>query len=98
MWDSTVPRRRRYTVLRPATLLAPPHPRLEGRKEEAMSERAYVGGCFCGAIEARIGGTPAPTGFGHCVSGRQWSGSPVNAFPLCQPIAVTIVRGARLIG
>jgi len=37
-------------------------------------------------------------GFCHCISCRQWSGSPVNAFTLWQPIAVTIVRGAKLIG
>ena len=63
-----------------------------------MSERAYVGGCFCGAIELRIEGKPAAMGFCHCISCRQWSASPVNAFTLWLPTAVTIVRGAMLIG
>ena len=63
-----------------------------------MSERMYVGGCFCGSIELRIEGEPAAMGFCHCISCRQWSASPVNAFTLWQPMAVTIVRGAMLIG
>lgn len=63
-----------------------------------MSEHAYVGGCFCGAVELRVEGRPSAMGFCHCISCRQWSGSPVNAFTLWQPIAVTIVRGAKLIG
>ena len=63
-----------------------------------MSEHAYVGGCPCGAIELRIDGRPAAMGFCHCIGCRKWSASPVNAFTLWQPIAVTIVRGAKLIG
>ena len=58
----------------------------------------YVGGCLCGAIELRIEGKPAAMGFCHCISCRQWSASPVNAFTPWQPMAVTIVRGAMLIG
>ena len=33
-----------------------------------MSEHAYLGGCFCGAIELRIDGKPAAMGFCHCIS------------------------------
>lgn len=63
-----------------------------------MSERGYVGSCFCGAVELRVVGKPAAMGFCHCTSCRQWSAAPVNGFTLWPPGAVTITRGASVIG
>src|SRR4051794_37997671 len=62
------------------------------------TEREYKGRCFCGAVELRVTGDPAAMGFCHCTSCRQWSASPVNAFTLWPPTAVTITRGADLVG
>jgi hypothetical protein len=62
------------------------------------SENQYKGRCFCGAVELSVTGSPAATGYCHCTSCRQWSASPVNAFTLWPPSAVTITRGADQIG
>ncbi|HTY92921.1 MAG TPA: GFA family protein [Steroidobacteraceae bacterium] len=61
-----------------------------------MSE--YQGSCFCGAVAFAVSGAPAVMGYCHCESCRQWSGGPVNAFTLWPPAALTITRGANLIG
>jgi len=53
-----------------------------------------MGRCFCGAVELRVTGEPAAMGYCHCESCRQWSASPVNAFTLWAPSAVTVTRGA----
>lgn len=37
-------------------------------------------------------------GYCHCTSCREWSASPVNAFILWPPSAVTITRGADQLG
>jgi hypothetical protein len=37
-------------------------------------------------------------GYCHCTSCRQWSASPVNAFTLWPPSAVTITRGVEQVG
>jgi hypothetical protein len=58
------------------------------------SENQYRGRCFCGAVELRVVGEPAAMGYCHCESCRQWSASPLNAFTLWPPTAVTITRGA----
>ena len=58
------------------------------------SEREHQGRCFCGAVELVVTGEPAAMGYCHCKSCRQWSASPVNAFTLWPPSAVTIKRGA----
>lgn len=58
------------------------------------SEKQYQGRCFCGAVEVRVSGEPAAMGYCHCESCQQWSASPVNAFTLWSPSAVTITRGA----
>ncbi|HYQ45290.1 MAG TPA: GFA family protein [Polyangiaceae bacterium] len=58
------------------------------------SEKQYQGRCFCGAVELRVTGEPAAMGYCHCESCQQWSASPVNAFTLWSPSAVTITRGA----
>jgi hypothetical protein len=62
------------------------------------TEKEYKGRCFCGAVELRVVGKPAAMGYCHCTSCRQWSASPVNAFTLWAPSAVTITRGADQLG
>ena len=62
------------------------------------TETEYKGRCFCGAVELRVVGTPAGMGYCHCTSCRQWSAAPVNAFTLWPPSAVSITRGAELVG
>ena len=60
-----------------------------------MSEaKKYKGRCFCGAVELQVVGPPAAAGYCHCSSCRKWSASPVNAFTLWPPSAITITRGA----
>jgi hypothetical protein len=59
-----------------------------------MKENEYAGRCFCGAVELRVIGAPEAMGYCHCTSCREWSASPVNAFTLWAPKAVTITRGA----
>ncbi len=56
--------------------------------------KEHKGRCFCGAVEIRVTGDPAVMGYCHCTSCRQWSASPVNAFTLWPPAAVTVTRGA----
>lgn len=55
----------------------------------------HVGGCFCGAIELEVLGSPVAMGYCHCSSCRAWSGAPVNAFSLWKPEAVRITAGAQ---
>jgi len=59
------------------------------------NEKRYKGRCFCGAVELVVRGEPVAAGFCHCSSCRTWSASPVNAFTLWKPDAVTITRGAE---
>jgi hypothetical protein len=63
-----------------------------------MTEKEYKGRCFCGAVQLHVQGAPAAMGYCHCTSCRQWSAGPVNAFTLWPPSAVTITRGADLLG
>jgi hypothetical protein len=63
-----------------------------GRKRMAD---AYLGTCFCGEVELRVTGQPDAMGYCHCRSCRSWSGSPVNAFSLWQPAAVTVTKGSE---
>ena len=63
-----------------------------------MTEKEYKGRCFCGAVQLQVRGAPAAMGYCHCTSCRQWSAGPVNAFTLWPPSAVTITRGAELLG
>jgi hypothetical protein len=60
-----------------------------------MTENEYKGRCFCGAVELRLVGKPVAMGYCHCSSCREWSASPVNAFTLWDPSAVTVTRGAE---
>ena len=61
------------------------------------NDKIYKGSCFCGAIELVVAGEPIATGYCHCRSCRTWSASPVNAFTLWKPDAVTITRGASYV-
>jgi hypothetical protein len=56
------------------------------------------GRCFCGAVEIKVVGEPAAMGYCHCTSCREWAAAPVNAFTLWPPSAVSVVRGAELLG
>lgn len=58
-----------------------------------MTEKAYKGKCFCGAVEIEAVGAPAGMGYCHCASCREWSASPLNAFTLWQPASIKVTRG-----
>jgi hypothetical protein len=59
----------------------------------AMSDKAYSGKCFCGAVEIRVSGEPVAMGYCHCASCRSWSAGPMNAFSLWKPDAVKVTKG-----
>lgn len=59
-----------------------------------MDDNEYVGHCFCGAIELRVTGSPVAMGYCHCESCRVWSASPLNAFTLWPPEAVSLTHGS----
>ena len=59
-----------------------------------MSERAYTGSCFCGAVEIKAEGEPILMGYCHCGDCRHWSGAPVNAFALWNTDKVGVTKGA----
>lgn len=61
-------------------------------------ENHYQGRCFCGAIELEVKGEPEAMGYCHCTSCQAWSASPVNAFTLWPPSAVTVTKGSELLG
>ena len=65
---------------------------------EVAESDAIHGRCFCGAIEIAVTGAPVAMGYCHCESCRSWSASPVNAFTLWMPDAVTVTRGADKVG
>jgi hypothetical protein len=60
--------------------------------------RSVDGSCSCGTVQIVVRGEPVAMGFCHCESCRQWSASPVNAFTLWQPDAVSIARGSERVG
>jgi len=63
-----------------------------------VASDAIHGRCFCGAVEIAVTGAPVAMGYCHCESCRSWSASPVNAFTLWKPDAVTVTRGADKVG
>jgi hypothetical protein len=67
------------------------------QRRTVMSE-IFKGGCFCGAVEFTVSGTPAAAGYCHCASCRSWSAAPVNAFTLWKPEAMKVTKGADSIG
>ena len=56
------------------------------------------GRCFCGAIELEVSGDPMAMGYCHCDDCRKWSSTPVTAFALWAPPAVTITKGEDQVG
>lgn len=56
------------------------------------------GGCFCGAVELEVTGSPVATGYCHCEDCRAWSAAPVNAFSLWAPDSVRVTKGGDKIG
>jgi hypothetical protein len=63
-----------------------------------MSEQSLNGGCFCGAVEIRISGTPEAMGYCHCGDCRAWAAAPINAFTLWKSENVKVTKGADKIG
>jgi hypothetical protein len=55
----------------------------------------HKGQCFCGAVQVGVTGDPVAMGYCHCRSCRSWSASPINAFSLWTPAAVTLMAGAE---
>lgn len=62
-----------------------------------MSE-TYTGRCFCGAVEITVTGDPMAMGYCHCDDCRKWSATPVTAFALWPPEAVTVSAGESELG
>ncbi len=56
---------------------------------------AYLGRCFCGAIELEVTGATVAMGYCHCASCRSWSAAPVNAFTLWKPKDVRVAKGGE---
>ena len=62
------------------------------------TENIHTGSCFCGEVQFEVSGQPTAMGYCHCVSCRQWSAGPVNAFTLWKPEALRVTHGAASIG
>jgi hypothetical protein len=58
----------------------------------------YKGTCFCGAVAIEAAGAPLEMGYCHCSSCRSYAGAPVAAFTLWKSDAVTVRKGADLLG
>ena len=57
----------------------------------------HKGGCFCGAVEIEVSGSPVAMGYCHCNACRSWSAAPVNAFTLWHPENVAVTKGADVL-
>jgi hypothetical protein len=57
----------------------------------------HKGGCFCGAVEIEVSGSPEAMGYCHCNSCRSWSATPVNAFTLWKPENVAVTKGTEVL-
>jgi predicted GNAT family acetyltransferase len=67
--------------------------------EAAKTDAAtYKAGCFCGAVEVEVTGTPVFAGYCHCHDCQAWSAAPINAFSLWKSDSVRITRGEAEIG
>ncbi|HEY7693840.1 MAG TPA: GFA family protein [Gaiellaceae bacterium] len=64
----------------------------------SFEQQTFEGQCFCGAVRIEVTGDPMGAGYCHCATCRSWSAAPVNAFTLWKPEAVSVTRGAELIG
>jgi len=58
----------------------------------------YKAGCFCGAVEVEVTGTPVFAGYCHCGDCQAWSAAPINAFSLWKSDDVRITKGEADIG
>jgi hypothetical protein len=58
----------------------------------------HKGGCFCGAVEIEVTGTPKEMGYCHCNSCRCYTGAPLVAFALFKAENVRVTKGADMIG
>jgi predicted GNAT family acetyltransferase len=67
----------------------------EATKTDAAT---YKAGCFCGAVEVEVTGTPVFAGYCHCGDCQAWSAAPINAFSLWKSDDVRITRGEAEIG
>ena len=47
-----------------------------------MSDHAFKGHCFCGAVHFEVKGAPVFQGYCHCTDCRGWIGAPVHAATL----------------
>lgn len=63
-----------------------------------MTDGTHTGTCFCGAVAIEARGAPFETGYCHCASCRSYSGAPMIAFTLWTADAVSVTRGAELLG
>jgi hypothetical protein len=67
--------------------------------EVAKADAAtYKAGCFCGAVEVEVTGTPVFAGYCHCGDCQAWSAAPINAFSLWKSDDVRITKGEAEIG
>ena len=58
-----------------------------------MSERAYTGGCLCGAVRYEISGEVRTPCFCHCASCRRATGAPVVPWGTFAREALRVTRG-----
>ncbi|MEH2568346.1 N-acetyltransferase [Bradyrhizobium sp. AZCC 2289] len=63
-----------------------------------MDAATYKAGCFCGAVEVEVTGTPVFAGYCHCGDCQAWSAAPINAFSLWKSDHVRITKGEGEIG
>lgn len=78
----------------------PEYSDLLAHDEDAQAKAAttYKAGCFCGAVEVEVTGTPVFAGYCHCRDCQRWSAAPINAFSLWKSDDVRITKGAANIG
>lgn len=63
-----------------------------------MSENVHKAGCFCGAVEMTVTGSPVAMGYCHCTSCRTWAASPMNPFTLWPQGSVKVTKGEEHVG
>jgi hypothetical protein len=54
-------------------------------------------GCFCGAVQVELTGSPNVQAYCHCGSCRGWLGAPIHAATLWPAASVKVVKGADLL-
>ena len=58
-----------------------------------MTDQAYAGGCFCGAVRYEVSGAPRTLCYCHCESCRRVAGSPAVAWGTFARAGFRITRG-----